>query len=304
MGKTILQEGAKAPLRVGGALVDVARQAAGHQPLPRTNIPGLGEFATPARNTYDEGMQTNDPLQRASSAVRNVSMGVLDVAATAGMAQTAQHLLSSPKVLYRGENAANKGGVHWTLDKAEAQKFAGPSGKVLETPFPKNMLSDSSPEVQKVLQEAARKGLPAEEAYKELWKQGHTSISGLDSITGKPNFILKPTQDAVAQTIQRHVTSGQQIIQEMQRPGETFGNIPKLIESVKRNIVDGLTHEGQKDAAALIAKLNPAKFSSLHEFQNAALKAATQVLSSPATDALMSAGMQGVAHQAKGGTNK
>jgi len=83
------QETAKMPLRAGGAMVDVGRQAMGQQPLPRTNIPGLGEFATPARNTYDESMQTNDPMQLASSGVKNASMGVLDVAGSAGLANLA-----------------------------------------------------------------------------------------------------------------------------------------------------------------------------------------------------------------------
>lgn len=109
MGK-MAQETAKAPLRVGGAMVDVGRQAMGQQPLPRTNIPVLGEFATPARNTYDESMQTNDPMQLASIGLKNASAGMLDAAATGGMAnlavgaknfaQTAgRHLTSAKQVL-------------------------------------------------------------------------------------------------------------------------------------------------------------------------------------------------------------
>jgi hypothetical protein len=96
MSKNVLQETAKAPLRVGGAMVDVGRQAMGQQPLPRTNIPGLGEFATPARNTYDESMQTNDPMQLASIGLKNASGGILDAAATGGMANLAQRAIKPP----------------------------------------------------------------------------------------------------------------------------------------------------------------------------------------------------------------
>jgi len=96
MAGNVARETVKAPLRVGGAMVDVGRQAMGQQPLPRTNIPGLGEFATPARNTYDESMQTNDPMQLASIGLKNASGGIMDAAATGGMANLAQRAIKPP----------------------------------------------------------------------------------------------------------------------------------------------------------------------------------------------------------------
>lgn len=185
----VARETAKAPLRVGGAMVDVGRQAMGQQPLPRMNIPGLGEFATPARNTYDESMQTNDPFQLAASGIRNASSGLLDVAGTVGLASLARTATTKGIPIYRGETAANKGGIHWALDKADAQQF----GKVMpRTISPSEIVDDSNPAIQKIVQEGAEQGLDFQQVVKNLWDKGFNVIKNTDPITGKPSLIVNP----------------------------------------------------------------------------------------------------------------
>lgn len=164
MGK-MAQETAKMPLRAGGAMIDVGRQAMGQQPLPRTNIPGLGEFATPARNTYDESMKTNDPMQLAASGIKNASMGILDAAGTGGMANLAvgaknmagtvgRHITSAKQILTEMPNVPKGELAKRTLINTKdavaheaGQGLYGKAGDVMAaTSQAGEVLSDAIPE--------------------------------------------------------------------------------------------------------------------------------------------------------------
>lgn len=84
------QETIKAPLRAAGAMVDVGRQMAGGQPLPRTELPGLGEFATPARQYLEKEQEyQGQDFGKTRAGLEAVSGGMLDAAAAGGMAKLA-----------------------------------------------------------------------------------------------------------------------------------------------------------------------------------------------------------------------
>jgi hypothetical protein len=76
---------------------------------------------------------------------------------------------------------------------------------------------------------------------------------------------------AIVDTIDRHVTSAQQVTANLS-PAEiqNLGGQQSLISRVQTNIVDGLKASGQSDAANAIAKLDTAAFSSPEAFGQAA----------------------------------
>ena len=97
MAGNVARETVKAPLRVGGAMVDVGRQAMGQQPLPRTEMPVLGEFATPARQYLEKEQEyQGQDFGRTRAGLEAVSGGIMDAAATGGMANLAQRAIKPP----------------------------------------------------------------------------------------------------------------------------------------------------------------------------------------------------------------
>jgi len=92
--KSAAQGLAKVPLRAGLSLSDATRTFQGKEPLPRFDVPGIGEVASAQREASDVVTREDTALGQAAGLLGVGSQAALDVATLGSVAETAQGIAS------------------------------------------------------------------------------------------------------------------------------------------------------------------------------------------------------------------
>jgi hypothetical protein len=297
-----LQGVAKTPIKIGASLADLPSIVQGKNPAQPFNVPGLGSVSTYARDAVDGSAKDG----YVASALKAGSQGILDTALLGGVTQAAVKGLrpaaeaaqapvakggvpdpaapgaSDPfngtQTLYRGENASNAGGTHFTTDQNWAKNFGD---KMYQGTLPKDAkLYNLTPQD---MQSGYEKGFTNEnQLYDDLFKNGnYDALVGHDAMRSSvPDIIVnprnrslfteggQPATQAVQPLVEPHLKSAQMILDRMS-PDE-FGNaggLPALLDRTKINIADGLDAYKMGDAASKIRALKVAPGTTFDAFK-------------------------------------
>lgn len=161
------------------------------------------------------------------------------------VSETIKTLVEKPDTLplFRGENITNKGGIHFTTDKAWTETFGG---EKLTGTLPKNakVLPVSEIDVQQAIKEGAKNET---EIWQKFFDKGYDAIVGTDPMnSAKIDVIVNP----------KHLQSFTKVVSKATQTLETFGPVAKIATENVQNFLKKAyqVYSGQK-GSAIVAKI-------------------------------------------------